>query len=571
MKSVAWVLHRRLPLVAGSLAIAALAPYFGSIPIRALPEVIALAETDSPALPSAIRTLLLVGALSAGLGLLGTRVGAALSARAVADLRRHIHERLLARPPEAVRPIANRVRTGLMEQSRMVAAFATNTLPSLFGVVAAVGIWGYALWSTFATSQHEGAATLIVAAVIAAMIATSAGMSVLAGKRTRALQSSVVSAHAELAGLAGESIDDIAELQLHVAQPAQHARFASVADRMAAAEIRVASWSGAATAASGALLLLAIPLAILAWRAFGVPAAQLTVLIPSLMMLQRSVAGVGSLWTSYRLATPAIELVDELIAPTPTIADPPTARAPATGPGRIELEHVAWSVGDREILRDVTLVVEPGECVAIVGRGGSGKSSVLRLLVRLVEPSRGTLRLDGADLATLSREGLRRRVVLLDQHPAFFARSVRDNLLLDGAHRDDATILELAGRLAARDVIGQLGGLDHVLPARGGTLSGSERRRLALVRMLLREPEVVLLDELEAGLPQSMAQSLFQAVRDATRGKTCIVVTHRPDLLRADRLVMIHDGAVLATGTHEELEQRCEPYRNLLADKESAA
>lgn len=570
--SVAWVLRRRLPLVVGSLAIATLGPYLGSLPIRALPEVITLAEQSSPELPRAIGMLVAFGMASAALGLLGTRVGSTLSARAVANLRLHVHDRLMARPPDVVRAHANRVRSGLLEQTRMVASFATNTVPSTVGVVVAVVIWGGTLWSTLASSQHRAAAGLIVGGVIVSMVATSAGMSLLAGRKTRKLQSAVIEAHAELAGLAVESVDDLTELQLHVAGGAQHARLAAVSDRMAAAEIRVAAWSGSATAASGALLLLAIPLAVVAWSALEVPSAQLTVLIPSLMMLQRAVAGVGSLWTSYRLATPAIELVDELIAPSPTISDAADAREPVAGPGRVELAHVAWSAGDREILRDVTLDITPGECVALVGKGGSGKSSVLRLLVRLSDPTRGTIALDGAPLVQLSRAALRRRVVLLDQHPAFFARTVRDNLLLDGTPRDDARILALADRVQAREVIEQLpGGLDHKLPARGGTLSGSERRRLALVRMLLRDPEVVLLDELEAGLPQAMAQSLFAAVREVTRGKTCIVVTHRPDLLHADRVAVIHEGAVLATGTHEELEQSCEPYRSLLAEKESRA
>ena len=114
-------------------------------------------------------------------------------------------------------------------------------------------------------------------------------------------------------------------------------------------------------------------------------------------------------------------------------------------------------------------------------------------------------------------------------------------------------------------------GLDKVMPARGGTLSGSERRRLALVRLLLRDPDVILVDEIEAGLPQVMAVELFGAVRELGRGKTLVMVTHRPDLLHTDRVIFVHEGAILATGTHEELARSCEPYRSLLADKETTA
>jgi ABC-type multidrug transport system fused ATPase/permease subunit len=577
-----WLLRRRLGLVLASLGLMAIGPYLGSIPIRTLPDVISLAQGGratgelramlgdrADSLPAAMVALLVVGTLSFLLALLGTRVGASLSAKASVDLRLLVHERLLERPPDVAREKANQIRGALLEQSRTVAAFVTNTLPATMGVLFAIVIWSTTLWGSLASSHHTGAAGAIVAGAVLLMVTINGGLAVLAGRKTRAIQKTIVDDYGKFAGLVGESVDELTSLQLHVAQDAQHQRLADTLEKMAKAEIGVASWSGFATAASGGIVLLAVPLAVIAWRALELPNAQLAVMVPALMMLQRSVAGVGSLWTSYRLATPAIELVDKLVAPEPTIKDPAGVKALPSAKGKVLVDHVSWSAGDRQVLRDIVLAVEPGEHLAIVGRGGCGKSTLLQLVLRVAKPSGGRVLVDGTDIAGVALGDLRRRVALLDQHPAFFARSVRENLVLDGAKVDDARIFELAVRVQAREIIDQLGGLDRVMPARGGTLSGSERRRLALIRLLLRDPDILLVDEIEAGLPQVMAQELFAAVRELGAGKTVLAVTHRPDLLHTDRVAFVHDGAILATGTHDELARSCEPYRSLLADKET--
>ena len=148
----------------------------------------------------------------------------------------------------------------------------------------------------------------------------------------------------------------------------------------------------------------------------------------------------------------------------------------------------------------------------------------------------------------------------------FFARSVRDNLLLDDREVDEATIQQAVAVSQFTEVLERLpDGLDHKLPPGGGTLSGSEKRRLALARMLLRDPDVILIDELEAGLPQAQAQDILAAVREATRGKTCLMVTHRPDLLKVDRVAFVDKGCIVDVGTHEMLARRSEAYQSLLA------
>jgi ATP-binding cassette subfamily B protein len=180
--------------------------------------------------------------------------------------------------------------------------------------------------------------------------------------------------------------------------------------------------------------------------------------------------------------------------------------------------------------------------------------------------------LDGRDVRDVPLRDLRRRVALLGQHARLFARSVRDNVRLGVPEASEAEVATACRTAAAEPVLAKLpGGLDARVDPGAANLSGSERRRLALARVLARRPSVILLDEPEAGLPQALAERLMNDLREAARGRTCLVVTHRPDLLGTDSVVFLAGGRVAATGTHEELERSCEAYRSLLAQKRAVA
>lgn len=609
---VRWLLGRHAWLLGVSLLIMLAAPYLGSLPVRTIPAVVALASRPEPTaqrvssgelasllgeragqLGWVLGLLVLAGVLSFLLALTNTRVGARLSSLCARDLRARLHEVMLGRPPAYMRQgnRAAELRNALITQARVVASFAANTVPACLGVLFAVLIWAQTLYSALDDAISGFSAAALVGGVVLLLVLVNLLSVWISGHKSQAGQREVMQQQTAFIGLVGESVDHLETLQLDLAEPAQTRRLGEILQRMDHAEVRVATWSGLSSAASSGVVLLGIPLLVLAWQALGLDGAHLAVMIPALMMLQRSIASIGSLWTNYKVAQPSLDLVAGLLAPEPSVpvaASAPTeSREPGkltdpAGPhGQLEFRDLCWSApgpqgapddAARPVLTGISFTVAPGETVALVGAGGSGKSTLLRLCLRILEPDAGTILLDAADISRLPLAEVRVRIGILAQQPAFFARSVRDNLLLDDRAVDDARLLEVAEATQLAEVLARLpGGLAHVLPPGGGTLSGSEKRRLALTRLLLRDPDIILIDELEAGLPQAQAQDIFAAVRHTTPGKTCLMVTHRPDLMTADRVVFIHEGRVADIGTHAELEQRCPEYRSLLARRREHA
>ena len=252
----------------------------------------------------------------------------------------------------------------------------------------------------------------------------------------------------------------------------------------------------------------------------------------------------------------------------PSIRSPEAPRAlPGRPRGEIAFEDVTFAYNEGEpVLRDISLEIRPGERVAVVGWTGSGKTTLIRLLVRLYDVQDGRIRLDGVDIRELAVPDLRRAVGVVLQEPFLFSGTIGDNITLGDERIDGEKVrraLELTG--AQRFVSLLPGGLDEEVKERGSNLSVGERQMISFARALAFDPAVLILDEATASVDPETEQALQYAMSTLMHGRTSIVIAHRLATVRdADRILVLHKGRLVEQGTHDELLAKSDGiYRTL--------
>jgi ABC-type multidrug transport system fused ATPase/permease subunit len=241
---------------------------------------------------------------------------------------------------------------------------------------------------------------------------------------------------------------------------------------------------------------------------------------------------------------------------------------PGAGPVELSVHGVGFGYpGGPPVLRDVTFDVDPGRTVALVGLTGSGKSSLASLLVRLVDPTRGSVRVDGHDLRTLTHEAVADAVALVPQQTFLFDDTVRENVTL-GDPMDDAQVLDALRVAQAEEFVLALpAGLDARLGERGATLSGGQRQRLALARALAHSPRLLVMDDATSALDPEVEARILASLRERSRagGPTVVVVAYRKATIAlADEVLFLSAGRIVDRGPHAELVGRNADYRDLV-------
>jgi ABC-type multidrug transport system fused ATPase/permease subunit len=284
-----------------------------------------------------------------------------------------------------------------------------------------------------------------------------------------------------------------------------------------------------------------------------------------------SIAGLGNFYTELLGAIGATERIREILLEDQEIDIQHAGQIPdAPVKGHIEYKNVRFRYPTRpdiEVLKDLSLKVEPGQKVALVGTSGAGKSTIVQLLLRFYKIDEGDILVDGQSISTFNTTAYRRNIAIVPQEVILFGGSIRENILYGNPNAAEEAIIEAAKKANAWDFIQTFPeGLDTLVGERGVKLSGGQRQRIAIARAILKDPAILLLDEATSSLDAESEKVVQDALATLMEGRTSIIIAHRLATIRdVDQIFVIENGQIIEQGTHTELSQQEEGAYNTLA------
>lgn len=295
-------------------------------------------------------------------------------------------------------------------------------------------------------------------------------------------------------------------------------------------------------------------------------AGALTVYLAYLSKFFKPVKDLASMTSAIAQTTVALERIQAILSADDIIQE----RADATDPGRLKgaitFEHVAFSYGDdAPVLRDVSFSIEPGQVVGIVGPTGSGKSTVLSLVPRFYNPTRGRVLIDGDDISTYKLASLRSQVGFVLQETVLFRGTIRENIAYGRPGATDEEVIAAAKIANADEFISRMPhGYDSPVGERGDTLSGGQRQRIGIARAVIRNSPIMILDEPTAALDTESERLVIEGLERLMEGRTVIMIAHRlSTIVDADKIIVLKDGVVAEEGSNDELIARGGVYAEL--------
>jgi subfamily B ATP-binding cassette protein MsbA len=326
-----------------------------------------------------------------------------------------------------------------------------------------------------------------------------------------------------------------------------------------------------ATEATGPLVeiiaSIGVGIALFYVYAIQLSAGRFLGLIAGIFILYEPVKKLSKIHIIMQRSVAATEEIFSILDSVPTVQDAPGAVELASSQGRVDFENVAfrYSSGTEDAVRDLNLSIERGKTYALVGVSGAGKSTVLSLILRLYDPTSGSIKIDNHDLRTLTQESVRKQIGLVTQETFLFHDTIFKNIQFGRLDATSEEVYAAAQTAHAHDfIVAQPNGYETVIGDKGCLLSGGQQQRVAIARALLKNAPILLLDEATSSLDSESEKQIQLALEKLSAGRTVIAIAHRlSTILSADQIVVMDRGRIMEIGTHSELLEKSGHYRRL--------
>ena len=478
-----------------------------------------------------------------------------LGERVVADIRKAVFDRMIGMSPAFYEKIMtgevlSRITT---DTTLILSVIGSSVSVALRNSLILVGGLGMLFWTS---PKLTGLVLLVVPAVIIPIV--------ILGRRLRRLSRENQDWIASSSGSASEALLSAQTVQAFTNEDASRASFSDVTEK---------SFVSARTRIGVRALMTAIVIFLIFSGIVGVlwvgardvrdevfTIGELTQFVIYSVMVAGGVGSLTEVWGEVQRAAGATERLVELLTAEDTVEDPAVGGLPvgAKRRGEITFRDVTFQYPSRpeiSALSGVSLHVEPGETIALVGPSGAGKTTIIQLIQRFYDPQSGAIEFDGVNLRDMARDDFRRDIALVPQDPVIFADTARENIRFGRPGASDADVEAAARAAAAHGFLTALPqGYDSYVGERGVMLSGGQKQRIAIARAILRDAPVLLLDEATSALDAESEVAVQQAVEKLSEGRTTLIVAHRlATVKKADRIVVFEDGQIVAIGTHDAL------------------
>jgi len=392
------------------------------------------------------------------------------------------------------------------------------------------------------------------------------------GKMMRRLTRHALESFSDILGILQETLNGIRVVKAYTMESSERKRFLRANAKLLAQSVKMMVLNSTTEVAIELMSTLAgaAAIGVAAYWIFHNPHSmapeRLFALVACLAAVLNSTRKLVKLVPNLQAADAAAKRVFEL-------QDQPGERRMPSAPqlGRhsesVEFEKVwfRYPGASRDALKDISLTVQAGETVAIVGPNGSGKTTLVSLLPRLIEPTSGRVLVDGRDISEYSLRSLRRQIALVPQDTVIFRTTIWENIAYGMRRPSDQQVLDAARKAYVDEFVAELpDGYQTVVGPHGWSLSGGQRQRMAIARAILRRPAIFIFDEALSHVDAESVKRIHQATAELVRSCTTFVIAHSfAAVMWADRVVVMEDGAIIDSGGHEELMSRCDLYRRL--------